>query len=343
MKKIAYISLVIYSLIIEACVKNTTIVTTPGGSDLIGYNVIKTKSESTFPTDWNFVSAAYKTNSGQNWDQDRSSASVFFGKETVSYDTNYNFWKTENDYYWPTDGSRLTFFSYAPASIPNASISVDGVKINGWNVETHPLQVILVADIAKDRYRNETYAGYNGVPTAFRHKLAKLNFKVGIAEEAEENTMAFLKKITICDVFMQGDYERGGYANNTWGNLSEIRDASTPMVVYVNNSGLELSKDATTLVRENLLVIPQSLIKRSSAEHPYMELEYDLYQGGSAVAEATKATIHFDDVLRQGSWEIGKSITYTIRIGVGQFPIEFDGSVEDWKARTDGILDISTN
>lgn len=341
MKRIAYISIVFISLLCESCVKNTTL-DSHNGSDLIGYNVVKTKADGAFPIEWDFISSAFKLNSGKNWDSDKSSASTFFSKETVSYDTNYHFWKTSTDYYWPTDGSRITFFSYAPASIPNASINTDGVKISNWNVETQPSQVILVADIAKDRYRNETYAGYNGVPTAFRHKLAKLNFKVGIAQEAEEGTRAFLKKISICDVFMKGDYERGGYANNTWDNLSEIRNAASPVEVFTNNSGLELSKDHTTIVKENLLVIPQSLVKRSSTEHPYIELEYDLYQGGSTTSEATKATIHFDDVLRQGSWEIGKSITYTILIGVGQFPIEFDGNVEDWQAETDGLLEIST-
>ncbi len=343
MKKVAYISLVFYVFLSGACVKNTTFAPTTLGSDLIGYNVVKTKADGTFPTDWDFISSAYKVTSEQNWDSDKNSATTYFSRETVSYDATYHFWKTRSDYYWPTDGSRLTFFSYAPSSLSNASISTDGVSISSWNVENNPSQVILVADIAKDRYRNETYAGYNGVPTAFRHKLAKLNFKIGIAQEAEEGTKVFLKKISIGDVFMQGDYKRGGYANNSWENLSVLKNTSAPIIVFSNNSGLELSKDSTALVKENLLVIPQSLIKRSATEHPYMELKYDIYHQGSTSAEATISTIHFDDILRQGSWQIGTSITYTIRVGVGQFPIEFDGSVEDWTANIDGLLEISTN
>ena len=125
------------------------------------------------------------------------------------------YWKTDHDYYWPTDGGSLTFFSYTPTSVA-ATISRDGVSVNNWDVMTKKGQVILVADIAKDKIKNESYAGFSGVPTLFRHKLSKVSFRVAKSAYAEEGIDVRIKSIKIVDIYTRGNYTRGGYENDAW-------------------------------------------------------------------------------------------------------------------------------
>ena len=48
----------------------------------------------------------------------------------------------------------------------------------------------------------------------------------------------------------------------------------------------------------------------------------------------------FDINLRHESWVMGMEYTYTIHIGVGQYPIEFDGSVDAWNVVNNGEVNI---
>ena len=48
----------------------------------------------------------------------------------------------------------------------------------------------------------------------------------------------------------------------------------------------------------------------------------------------------FDINLRHESWVMGMEYTYTIHIGVGQYPIEFAGTVADWSAVDNGKVNI---
>ena len=48
----------------------------------------------------------------------------------------------------------------------------------------------------------------------------------------------------------------------------------------------------------------------------------------------------FDINLRHESWVMGMEYTYTIHIGVAQYPIEFDGTVADWNVVNDEDVNI---
>ena len=70
-----------------------------------------------------------------------------------------------------------------------------------------------------------------------------------------------------------------------------------------------------------------------------MIVEYQIQVGEGAV-ETKTAECHFDINLRQESWVMGMEYTYTIHIGVAQYPIEFDGTVADWNVVNDEDVNI---
>lgn len=323
---------IIYSLVfcsvITCCVKVDP-VTDNASRHLIGYEVIENKpvTKVAFPTGETFVSKAYKLTSGRTWDADKAYATNYFNNptEVVKYIDSY--WKTEHEYYWPSDGGSLTFFSYTPQSI-GASISTEGVSVSNWNVATKAGQVILVADIAKDKTKNESYAGFSGVPTLFRHKLSKVSFKVSKSAYAEDEIDVYIRSIKIADVYVQGNYTRGGYSNDGWTGLTDLRNSSSPYVIFESTDPVGDLLDKTPVLKgSDAIMIPQ-MLSMTGSNHPRVIIEYSTKTGSTI--DYKSAECFFVENFRSGQWEMGQHSTYTVYIGVGQYPIEFDGSIVDW-------------
>ena len=294
------------------------------GRSLIGFTTVSTKAASAYPTGSPFITTSYKLASGKTWDANKAEASIFINQQEVRYNAIYNYWKTATDYYWPTDGSTLTFFSYSPASLKStASVSTDGVSISSWDV-TVKNGDILVADIAQDKTKNESLAGYTGVPTNFRQKLSKIVFRFRIADEADAATQVKVSSISLKDVYSAGSYSRGGYSDDKW----------TPSSTSLKSKGWSLYYGSFDIARgsfsaeQEFNMIPQRLLASASA-HPIMEIGYSISTDGLNW-ESKTASCYFDENLRQEEWEKGKKYSYNIYIGVGQYPIDFDASVVEW-------------
>ena len=295
---------------------------------LIGYEVVENQpvTKAVFPTDQTFMSTAYKLISGRTWDANSDQATQHFNylQEEVKYQGTY--WKTDHDYYWPTDGGSLTFFSYTPKSVA-ATISRDGVSVNNWDVMTKKGQVILVADIAKDKTKNESYAGFSGVPTLFRHKLSKVSFRVAKSAYAEGGINVSIKSIKIVDIYTKGNYTRGGYENDAWSGWNGQKTSSDPYVVYDSGATPVVVDNTPVQKGEDMIMIPQ-MLSQDGSRHPRVIVEYKT----STEPDITTAECFFVENFRSGQWAKGNHYTYTIYIGVGQYPIEFDGSVSDWSS-----------
>lgn len=304
------------------------------GRSLIGFNTVSTKAASAYPTGNPFITTSYKLASGKTWDANKADAgSPIINQEEVTYNSTYNYWKTAMDYYWPTDGSTLTFFSYSPSSLKGrVSVSTDGVGISSWDVTTDNRD-ILVADIAQDKTKNESLAGYTGVPTLFKHKLSRIVFQFGLAEEASKETQIKVTSIVLKGVYSSGAYSRGGYADDQWSPSS----LQSEWKLY-ENTGLKLSKGSLSSELP-FNMIPQSLLA-SGTTHPELVIGYDISTDDGTSWSSETASCFFDENLRLESWEKGKKYTYKIYIGVGQYPIKFTGGVTEWSNEDTSTITI---
>ena len=297
-----------------------------------------TKAAVGYPKNSKFISTAYIFDGTGSWNNasDRTGATVLFDEEEVSYMENY--WSTVTEYHWVAN-YKYTFFSYSPSSlIDKVDVSKDGVAISNWDVEADATE-ILVADIAKDKTKNESSSGYSGVPTNFRQKLSKLSFKMRISEYAANDTKVTLREIKVSHICTRGNYSKGGYADDVWTVVEGSRKTGTSgtSVFTVFSGSQELSTESD-FNPESKLIIPQSLLQ-SRDYHPKLIVKYDI-QVGNGDVETKTAECYFDINLRQESWEKGMEYTYTIHIGVGQYPIEFAGTVADWSAVDNGKVNI---
>ena len=300
-----------------------------------------TKAAVGYPTTSTFISTAYTIASTGSWDNasDRAGATMLIKEEEVSYDNKEKYWSTTTARYWDAN-YKYTFFSYSPSSLKGTKVrvSTDGVAISNWDVEADATTEILVADIAKDKTKNESFSGYSGVPTNFRQKLSKLSFNMGISQDAEAGTKVTLLGIKIVGICTRGNYSKGGYTDNAWTVVEASRKTGTSGTsVFTVFSGSEVLSD-DHYVRASKLIIPQSLLQ-SGSYHPKLIVEYQIQVGKGAV-ETKTAECHFDINLRQESWIMGMEYTYIIHIGVGQYPIEFDGSVDAWNVVNNGEVNI---
>lgn len=307
----------------------------------LSYNVAleqpRTKAATAYSTSETFKSWAWYLPEGQSWAMNRSDAKAYFEDVTVAFQTDK--WKgAGGPYYWPKAGS-LSFRSYSPASLPTVSgtstsgvsVTKDGVSLTGWklNALTHQDTDFMIADFKSDLAANALTYGYLGVPTLFRHKLAKVTIQASTASAPSATHIVKLYKISLKQVYTKGTYTPASASASTaesW-SCSELEE----IVIFDNAAGLELNLTAqnVTLDGKSLFVIPQILnadTGRGTGNDVSLYIEYSI-NGTSATAD--KKLIDIKSYL----WGIGQHTVYNVVIGEENEPIEFDAGVSDW---TDG-------
>ena len=301
---------------------------------LVAYNVVsstaaQTKATTAFPTTSTFMSSAYQLNSGQSWDSNYASSTLKFGPEEVKYMGTY--WSTDDKHFWE-DGKTLTFFSYAPASLSSLGliISNEGVSVNSWDVtdDSKKDKLILVADVAKDKVKNESFAGFTGVPTHFRHKLSKVSIRLAESTYSEADDI-YVTKLSIGSYYAKADFKKGGTDAESWTNF---QNSVSETVLYEAATGKLLSSDAFWVL-DNVM-IPQTLTADS-----YLTISYKSVKSGVTKDEGP-VTLYFMRDFRSGIWAIGTHVTYTLKVGAGMFPIQFEASADAWIPSPGGTTGI---
>ena len=301
---------------------------------LVAYNVVsstaaQTKATTAFPTTSTFMSSAYQLNSGQSWDSNYASSTLKFGPEEVKYMRTY--WSTGDKHFWE-DGKTLTFFSYAPASLSSLglTISKEGVSVDDWDVTDYSKKdkLILVADIAKDKVKNESFAGFTGVPTHFRHKLSKVSIRLAKSTFSEADEKIYVTKLSIRNYYAKADFKKGGTDAESWTNL---RNLVSETVLYADDTGKLLS-DAFWVL-DNVM-IPQTLTADS-----YLTISYKSVKS-RVIKDEGPVTLYFMRDFRSGIWAIGTHVTYTLKVGAGMFPIQFEASADAWIPSPGGTTGI---
>ncbi len=323
----------------------------------LGYNVAREKPRtkaSDYPTTVPFKSYAWYLPADKTWAADKADAVPYFADVTVEYQTDK--WRgADKSYYWPRLGS-LSFWSYSPASIPGASstsgvsVTKDGVTLTDWTVDasTHQDIDFMVADFKSDLKANTLTYGWQGVPTLFRHKLAKVTVQASVGAADPNDKTKPLEKVIIYKVSFKQVYTKGSYTPEqaatatseakpeSWGSRSELRE----IVIFDKPDGYmftDLKAQNITLDGKGLLVIPQVLnadtARGSNGVSLYIEYSINDTRG---TADRLLPEI------KSQLWDIGKHYTYSIVIGEENEPIEFDAKVGDWTAGGSQNVTIGT-
>lgn len=301
-----------------------------------------TKAASSYNTTDTFKSWAWYLPEGKNWSADKANALAYFSNVTVAFNTDK--WEGEGGpYFWPKKGS-LSFISLSPASVAqtgNLSVDKYGVTLNNWKLNATTNQDIdfMIADFKSDLKTNTNTYGYLGVPTLFRHKLAKITVQASTASAPSATNVVKLYKVSLRNVYTRGTYTPDREASGTTAAASESwsRSEVEEVVIFQNNSGLELDLTAqnVTLNGKDLLVIPQILNAVGTTRSDVsLYVEYSINSTTHSTADK-KLT-----ALKSYLWGIGQHITYSIVIGEENEPIEFDAGVSGCESGSSSDISI---
>lgn len=356
-KHIFYIAAACVAL--ASCVKNEVRVNAPDKE--ITFQTVSTKAGGTaFETNKHFFSYAYFLEKGKNWGDNHADAKAYIDNALITYDTpaaGKSYWAAKDKYYWPKQGS-LTFFAWTdntihnPNSNPAPSVGTGatvscahdtGIKIENYSVKDNPNKDILVAAIANDKKNNESATGEweQGVPTVFRHALAKVEFKVN-KKMAYENVTFKVRSITLNNVSTKGTFTQGS-PTESWGWSAQPATATDILPVFTRAKGEEVKVTETAelapakfnaltpVTGDYCIVLPQDFDGTQTLTIVYDIITSYTSEPVTETVTETKAlnTIYTDN------WECKKNYILNITLGLNE--IYWDPSVEPWVDNVHGI------
>lgn len=320
MKKFTLIALAA-CVALAACTKNEV---RPVSADQeITFKTISTKAAGAYETTNTFRTWAYLHNDAHATGIDNQ---LYLGGSdglVISYVGTE--WKNaDNKYYWPKNGEKLSFYSYALNSSTNTltagtvSCSFEnGVQVSGYDIVQNLNVDFLVADVAKDKTSNENTYGNRGVPTLFRHRLSNVAFTIK-ANEAYANKTFTLKSITLKGVTKTADYIQAPFATEAW-------NGHTTTDIAFCNADVPFSNSEVTPTANQSFYIPQTLLADQKVVIVY-EIKTD--NGTATPAVETVPVEKKLNELFPNSWEMGKKYSCAITVSLDE--ILWDPAVEPW-------------
>lgn len=314
----------------------------------------------TYPTNRPFGTFAFFYTSSDGYTKDApkyiDNAKVENKRSAISGEA----WTTNPKYYWPKQGC-LTFMSYSPyedlydiVTCAPTNNALAEIKIPNWDVNANQNVDIMIADRVDNLTANGENAGYTGVSTVFRHKLAQIvkfsvktkedfgNLKAGAPQAGSK--LFFLKKIEIQNIVTNGTFSSGVKPSNEagaigiWTNVDPLATKSydwyenkaNPLVQggdYEFNTTAVALSSGTIESNGYLLVRPQTF---AASDNKKIEITY-------VIRSYTSASAYSDETVKQSfniysathSWDINKKYSFTITVDLNQ--IYWAPSVENWE------------
>lgn len=286
----------------------------------------------------------------------------FMVNETV--DKVGSVWKTSvNTFYWPKTGS-IEFISYSPfagtngtagtvPAITKTSITYTGVTAGNTDL-MYADKATCSSNVNEVTDSDTSDSGYSGVPTVFRHALAKLSFKIKAnfltyTDATTNTTTTWEVKVTSakisgfkttgdCALALNADKKSwdkpvttvGTDNFNVWTNLSgasaeqELVDATT------YPSGVTLTTTAQDLNPATGFVMPQVLTAGAQQLKLTVHIKTTL-SNGNVIEEDYEPTIDIKDISTLKAWQMNENIVYTINLK----PVAY---VSEWNTPNDVII-----
>ena len=268
----------------------------------------------TYPTTENFAVSAY-----------HNGTDAYFEELTASYSSSLSLWATDEDQFWPLDGS-LSFIAYSPASAA-AEINDSGVAATSYTIQT-------AAQMATDFcYASATVADCSAHPEYvsldFSHALSQIVFRAKAAEyySTGDNTVS----LTLNALSLGGIYSKGDFASEAWTNQNSeynypLSNTDTPLTYDGSNK-----PQAADIC--SFLFIPQTLGPNAS-----IYVTFSIVQNTGS--EYTLKNPPVEVPLSTGSvteWLPGKKYIYTLNIGMDK-TIKISADAVGWTERPYEII-----
>ncbi len=276
--------------------------------------------------------------------------------------------------YWPTSGSSLDFFAYAPYT-GNLATSISTTKTEGMKVVYTVPTVVAdqvdfmfasALDVTKDR---ENALADNRVSLTFKHALTQLKFKgyttsANLKVDVKANGISVVNipnsgTLTVPATSTPASWAVGSsiatyptVSNEVVGLSTTLKDiaTTTPILVIPSNfepwkilSEAELAAGGTQTLATAQNGAYLAIECRAYVEDPITKVKEYLF--GTASAYKT-AYVPFDDA---GVWAPSKVVTYTLNfdsVGTDEegednlIRIDFTADAADWENVADQPLDM---
>ena len=282
-------------------------------------------------------------------------------------------WKTvDHTFYWPKTGS-ISFISYSPfdgtsntagtvPAVTKNSITYTGVTAGSVDL-MYADKATCSSNVNEVTDSDSADSGYAGVPTVFRHALAKLSFKIkaNFVEQTDPNDASLkttwevtVKSAKISGFKTTGDCALALNADNKSWDKPETTIGTDKYNVWTNLSGattdqelvaspIVLTTSAVNIAAATGFVMPQVL--EASAQTLKMDIHITTtLSNGLVIEEDFKPTLNLCDISTLKAWQMNENIVYTINIkptasadpsnphtdDPNDVVITFDPAVADW-------------
>ncbi len=283
-------------------------------------------------------------------------------------------WKTlDNTYYWPKSGS-IDFISYSPfegKSNTAGTFPVVTKTASGYSFYYPEYTVadtdLMYADLATcssnvDRITDDADgsadSGYTGVPTLFRHALAKVSFRIqaNFTSYTYEDQVTTWE-LTVTSAKLSGVYTKGDCTltwgqgatewtkpeGNVWTNPSGQMDA----VDLLGGKSMTLTDEPQDLTPLGNYVLPQKLTEGAQTLELTVHIKTTLPNGNVVEEDYKTGAVDLVSISDISAWEMNQNIVYVIKIkptattggpNTDDTPedvtITYDPAVADWDLYT---------
>lgn len=254
----------------------------------------------------------------------------FMDNVTIEYKTSEDMWKPQETFYWPKN-TTVDFISYYPTGLSGITVEKDKITYSGIDVNTIQKD-IMYADKAAGFSDNpdlvdDSISGFTGVPTIFRHSLAKVKFIVELnynhKEEADGTITDWEVKINSSNI--SGIYTTGGAVFNLSNTSPDAKgvipwdkpaaNVWTPSgdVATINgNSNPSMTPGADFTAIDELYVLPQALT--ASQQKVTINLTIKTTRNGVPFLNETFDKVADLYIGTLPAWEINHVYSYRVKL-----------------------------
>ena len=286
------------------------------------------------------ISSVFQTNAfyhpqGSSWTESALEAEEYITRIPVSWTGGV--WKMSDPHCWPSDGGRLTFYSwslnredlcFSPESA--AAVHIDsqrGVNLTGFDISLDPDLDFLVAAACCDKSR-ECYSSASSasVTTQFRHQLSKLSISARTAEDYSDSKEFGIQSVCLRNVAQTADYQQCSCESGEWGEIHRWTSTSTWDAIYGDYSAAPVAvcTDEGELPGKQLLYIPQTF----SEGLEQLEVSYTIRDRVTGFTERVTERIPLGSLISDGGFRNG--VLYSICLTFSLDTISWAPGVADW-------------